>query len=100
MGRQTSTRTRFFRRNLGVVLRQRRLEMNLSQEDLAWAVEVTQGTISNYESGRSEVPLSILIGMCEQLQLDPNDLLDVFRQTGRPAGPMGMSSGVPSRASI
>ena len=80
MGRHTTTRARIFRRNLGAVLRERRLALQLSQEDIAWAVEVTQGTISNYENGRSEVPLSVLIGMCEYLQLPPNDLLDIFRQ--------------------
>ncbi|MQA00684.1 MAG: helix-turn-helix domain-containing protein [Dehalococcoidia bacterium] len=79
MGRRTTTRARLFRRSLGGVLRQRRLELKLSQEDLAWAVEVTQGSISNYENGRSEVPLSLLLAMCDELQLRPTDVLDRLR---------------------
>ncbi len=79
MGRQPTYRTLAFRRRLGAVLRERRLELRLSQEDIAWAVDVTQGTISNYESGRSEVPLSVLLEMCEHLQFHSSDLLEIFR---------------------
>ena len=80
MGRHTTARARLFRSNLGAGLRQRRLELNLTQEDMAWVVEVTQGTISNYENGRSEVPLSVLIEMCDHLHLQPSELAELFKQ--------------------
>lgn len=63
--------TNAFRTCVGGALRRRRLELGLSQEALAWSVEVTQGSISNYELGRSDIPLSVLVRVCEALEIDP-----------------------------
>lgn len=79
MARQTTARDRGFRREFGSMLRERRMSLNLSQEELASSVNLTQATISNYENGRSEMPVSILVSVCERLQFRPEELLSIFR---------------------
>ena len=64
-----------FREALGHLLRNRRQEMMLSQEELGEAAAVSQASISNYETGRSEVPLSVLLCLCSELQISPADLI-------------------------
>lgn len=50
---------------LGRRVRELRVRHQQSQEAVAWAADVTQGSISNYEAGRNEIPLSVLISICE-----------------------------------
>ncbi len=50
---------------LGRRLRELRVRHRESQEAVAWAADVTQGSISNYEAGRNEIPLSVLMSICE-----------------------------------
>jgi len=69
------------------MVRDRRRELCLSQGDLASAVEVTQGSISNYENGRTEVPLSVLLMMCEQLRIQPMDIIAMLAPFGSHTGP-------------
>lgn len=88
MDQRSTTRTVRFRRALGRMVRDRRRELCLSQGDLASAVEVTQGSISNYENGRTEVPLSVLLVMCEQLRIQPMDVIAMLT-------PFGLSMGAP-----
>ena len=47
----------------------------ISQEELAFAVDITQASISNYENGRSETPLSVLIAVATFLEISLLDLL-------------------------
>lgn len=61
--------------SLGATIRRRRLELKRSQADLAGAVAVTQASISNYETGRREPPLSLLLCVWDELDLSPFDLL-------------------------
>lgn len=87
MQRRTTSRQIRFRRSLGNLLRGRRQELMLSQGELADAVAVTQASISNYETGRSEAPLSILLCLCKELRLHPAELvayLDIEHDDGRP----------------
>lgn len=57
--------SRELRLQMGPRLRELRIRHRESQEAVAWAADVTQGSISNYENGRNEVPLSVLISICE-----------------------------------
>jgi len=59
--------------------------MQLSQITLARAVAVTQGSISNYENGRSEAPLSVLLLVCKELQLSLSDLVSDLEREHEPA---------------
>jgi len=63
-------------RRVGAELRRIRIACRLSQEEIAWAVGVTQGTISNYESGRSDIPVTTLIVICRALKVSPVDTIE------------------------
>lgn len=85
-----SPRERFseqLRMTLGWTIRDARCSRGLSQEDVAFAADVTQGSISNYESGRSEIPLSVLMAVCEYLEISLSDFVSslVGAGAGRPA---------------
>ena len=54
---------------VGGMLRQRRYELGRSQADLACALEVTHSSISNWEAGRTESPLSLFLLLCDELNL-------------------------------
>mgnify|MGYP001158561700 CR=1 FL=1 len=58
---------------------------DISQEELAFAVDITQASISNYENGRSETPLSVLLAVADffgisLLALLPEDFYEEFSQ--------------------
>lgn len=70
-----------FRRQLGEQLRTRRLELGLSQEDVGLESDVAQGSISNYEAGRSDVPVVVLLRICRTLGLN---LFEIVPSVGEP----------------
>ena len=55
---------RIFRATIGRRLREHRLRAGLTQDDIAWQVGVSQGSISHYEKGRIEIPLGVLLAFC------------------------------------
>ena len=59
---------------VGQRLKQRRLELGLSQKELARRLNVTPAAISNYESGQNAVREDILINLFSVLDVDPNYL--------------------------
>lgn len=67
----TRYETRNFRKLIGQRLRERRLALGLTQEEVAWEAGVAQGSISYYEQGKNEVPLAVLISLCRALQVAP-----------------------------
>ena len=58
----------------GKRLKDARIRLQMTQEDLASAVGVTKGAIGNYESEVSSPKESILIKLMEVLQIDANYL--------------------------
>jgi len=65
---------------IGQRLKQRRLELGMSQKELARRLGVTPAAISNYESGQNAVREDILINLFSVLDVDPNYLYqDSFR---------------------
>lgn len=68
-------RSSTFRRALGQRLRARRLALSLSQEEVALETDVTQGSISNYEAGRSDIPFVVLLSLCRALDVELHDLV-------------------------
>lgn len=74
MDSRRSALSRELRLQVGPRLRELRLRHRESQEAVAWAADVTQGSISNYENGRNEVPLSVLISICEYFNTPLNEL--------------------------
>lgn len=68
------------RRHIGTILRNRRLELGFSQEEVAWRAGVAQGSISNYEIARNDIPLTVLVRVCHALRVSPTDLLPFLAQ--------------------
>ena len=75
----TDRQTRAFRVAIGDRLRSRRLALGLTQEDLAWDGGVSQGSVSLYEQGKLEVPLSVLITLCRVLRISALEICPELR---------------------
>lgn len=67
----TRSQARSFRMVIGQRLRERRLSLGMTQEEVAWEAGIAQGSISHYEQGKNEVPLAVLISLCRALQVSP-----------------------------
>ena len=67
----TGYQARTFRTLIGQRLRERRLALGLTQEEVAWEAGVAQGSISHYEQGKNEIPLGVLIELCRALKVAP-----------------------------
>ncbi len=64
------------RRIIGVLLRQARLEAGYSQKDLARVLGCSAGRISNYEFGRTDIPLVELETLADYLDVPISYFLD------------------------
>ena len=60
--------------SFGKRLRERRLELRMSQGELARLLGVTSAAVSNYESGQNAVREEVLLKMFRVLDIDPNYL--------------------------
>lgn len=65
------------RRAIGQRLREWRLKRDLSQAQLARAAGITQASLSNYETGKRDLPLSTFLGVASGLDVSLGDLLDI-----------------------
>jgi len=61
---------------VGRRVRQRRLALQLSQEDFGKQIGVTFQQVQKYELGKNRIAVSRLIAISEALACEPNDLLD------------------------
>lgn len=68
-----------FHRKLGALLRQQRLDADLSQDELAELLHVHKNTVSNYERGLRMMPIRFFCRICIVLDLQPER---VFRKVG------------------
>lgn len=67
----TRNQARAFRRTIGSRIRERRLALGLTQEEIAWEAGVSQGSVSHYEHGNIEIPLGVLLDLCRALDVPP-----------------------------
>lgn len=65
---------------LRTILRRRRLEIGLRQEDLAKRLSAQQSFVSKYESGERLLTFVEAINICQALNLNPNTLLKEYLQ--------------------
>lgn len=65
------------RREVGQRLRAWRLKRSLSQAEVARRAGITQASLSNYETGKREMPISTLLGAAAALDIACGDLLDI-----------------------
>jgi transcriptional regulator with XRE-family HTH domain len=61
---------------LGAVLRQRRLDVGLTQEEFAELVDLSKNYIGNLERGEYEVSVSTLHQIAKALKMRASDLLN------------------------
>jgi transcriptional regulator with XRE-family HTH domain len=68
---------------VGQVLKELRLQKNITQGDAAKLLGVSQATWSGYESGESRPTLDTIITICQKFEIDPLVFvarsLDIFR---------------------
>ncbi len=81
------------RRALGRRIRTWRVRRQLSQATLASSIGVTQSTLSNYENGKRDLSVSILLKLADNLDVDLEDL------TGHTSRPRRHSDASPSTSS-
>lgn len=65
------------RSDVGVRIREWRLRRELSQADVARRAGITQASLSNYETGKRDMPLSTLMGVSSALNVPLGDLLEL-----------------------
>jgi transcriptional regulator with XRE-family HTH domain len=64
------------RRAVGQRIREWRLKRELSQAEVARQAGITQASLSNYENGKRDLPLSTLLGVTSALSVSLGDLLE------------------------
>lgn len=62
----------------GKLVRARREELGLRQDDLAEALEVEQPTVSGWETGRTLPNFALTLKVATVLQIDPAELLAIL----------------------
>lgn len=70
--REGSTRS-----DVGFRIREWRLRRELSQAEVARLAGITQASLSNYENGKRDLPLTTLLGVARALNVSVGDLLDL-----------------------
>lgn len=64
------------RKAVGQRIREWRLRRDLSQAEVARVAGITQASLSNYETGKRDLPLSTLLGVSRALEVGVGDILD------------------------
>ena len=62
---------------VGARIREWRLRREFSQAEVACLAGITQASLSNYENGKRDLPLTTLLGVARALNVSVGDLLDL-----------------------
>lgn len=73
----TTAERRALSADTGQRIREWRLRRELSQAEVARRAGITQASLSNYENGKRDMPLSTLLGVAAALNVSIGDLLDL-----------------------
>ena len=65
------------RHALGRRLREWRLKRELTQSEVARMAGITQASLSNYETGKRDMPISTFLGVVAALNVGVGDLLNI-----------------------
>lgn len=69
-------------KEIGAKIRQKRKALNLTQLQLAEKVDLTESSISRYESGKiATMPTSTVNKICKVLNIEPAELLGITPET-------------------
>ena len=71
------SQTEAHRIEVGRRIREVRLERGLSQTDMSRAAGITQASVSNYETGKRELPLSTVLGFAAALDVPLGELIEI-----------------------
>jgi transcriptional regulator with XRE-family HTH domain len=63
---------------IGSRIKQRRIDLDLSQEALAQKIDLARTSVSNIEIGRQQVTLSVLYDICQELETNIHTILPTF----------------------
>jgi transcriptional regulator with XRE-family HTH domain len=77
MGAEVAPNLQIQRNAVGQRIREWRLRRELSQADVARRAGITQASLSNYENGKRDMPLSTVLGVTGALNVSLGDVLDV-----------------------
>lgn len=73
--------------NIGEQIKSRRMELNITQQDLADRLNVSRSAISNWETNKNYPDLQIIVQISEELQISLDELLkgdaDVVKQISK-----------------
>ena len=70
--------------NIGTKIRDARLALNLTQEELARSIGVSKNAISNYENGVSSPKIELLCAIMKSLHVDANYIYGVSERDNGP----------------
>jgi HTH-type transcriptional regulator, competence development regulator len=73
----TTAERRALTADTGHRIREWRLRREMSQAEVARRAGITQASLSNYENGKRDMPLTTLIGVAAALNVSIGDLLDL-----------------------
>lgn len=76
-------------RLIGAMLKQARLDKELSREDLAKQCDIPLSTLEEYETGTLPIPQPVLVTLCDELNLEITSLLSPL--TPKPVQPTEQS---------
>ncbi len=65
---------------VGERIKKRRIELEMTQEDLAKCIGILRTSVANIESGRQRAPLNILYKICGILKIEPNNLMPTMNE--------------------
>ena len=74
-----------FRQPLGDAVKRARLDNNMTQADVAEAIDSAQRTILNIENYKGNPKMHILFALVRELGIDPRDIFYPEHQNGSPA---------------
>lgn len=71
-------------RHVGVRIRQRRLELGLTQQELSCALDISYQQIQKYETGSNRVSAGKLFGIAQAMGVSPNYFFENLGEAPRP----------------
>ena len=83
MGQSLSQDEKVYFKALGARVAQRREELDLTQQQVADALHLTQQTYAAYEIGRHRLPVSLLPAISEILSMDIEALLGMVSKSSK-----------------
>lgn len=83
MGQTLSQDEKIYFKTLGARIAERREELDLTQQQVADALHLTQQTYAAYEIGRHRLPVSLLPALSEVLSMDVEVLLGMASKNSK-----------------